>query len=163
MYTEDPFGNLLKFLKDLQPGLVPSSQVSALEPLLAAVWDDLPGSSAGGMEGYKVRRNAQGERMQKVLWNPMTLCFEIERHPWTGVGSASVDLQQWEVDLASKTANLRNLSQKWQQRAGPVKVEPIARAIVDDLLAVRTTEFLTFRADGSARLETGSLSPRLSK
>jgi hypothetical protein len=81
----------------LPPG--PVADLSILERLIAAVWDDLSGDD-GGMEAHKL------SRMENPIWNPPVLTFRIERHGGTVLGSSRAVVQEWTVDLERLTADL---------------------------------------------------------
>lgn len=65
-----------------------------VELALASCWDNLNGSAEGGMHGYKLKN-----RMERTVWNPPVLEFDLERHGATVNGSVYGHVQHWSVNL----------------------------------------------------------------
>jgi hypothetical protein len=87
------------YLDGLAPGQV--RDTGRLETLLALCWEDLTGSSDGGMEGNKLFG-----RMESVEWWPPLLTLKIERHGGVFLGSSRTELQHWAIDISKKIASL---------------------------------------------------------
>jgi hypothetical protein len=73
-----------------------NENVTDLDRLLAASWDEFTGD-AGGMEGDKLLG-----RIEDVTWQPPKFTFTIERHGGTLMGSTRAELQDWEVTSKSR-------------------------------------------------------------
>jgi hypothetical protein len=119
-------------VKDLLDSLAPGklADTAVLERLLAAGWDDFTGSD-GGMEGYKLLG-----RMEKVHWQPPILSFDIERHGGTVCGSTRAELQHWEVNVETMTAEIKNTGRRQlEPMAQGVDVNAIKAEIVRKILA----------------------------
>jgi hypothetical protein len=84
-------------LKDYLDGRAPGPvrDTGRLETLLALRWEDLAGSSDGGMEGNKLF----SRYMESVEWLPPLLTFKIERHGGASFGSGRAEIQHWAIDI----------------------------------------------------------------
>ena len=138
---------LSEHLESLQAGAI--SDTGKLESLLAACWNQFDGSGAEGMAGDKVN-----SRIEKVVWNPPILSFDIERHGGTVLGSTRAERHRWEVNIAERTANCQNVGYKQLQPMSPrVNVAPIAEEIVRLIRDRQQDERLQWNDDGSVRIQ----------
>ncbi|MBA3584634.1 MAG: hypothetical protein H0W36_08945 [Gemmatimonadetes bacterium] len=66
---------------------------------LRRAWPLLTGGDQGSMKPYKL-----DNRIEAPSWQPPILRFTIERHGGTALGSSRADLEEWCVDLDTRTA-----------------------------------------------------------
>ena len=111
----------------LPPG--PVADISTLERILAAAWNELVGDD-GGMEAYKLLN-----RMEAVAWNTPILSFRIERHGGTVMGSTRAEIQHWHVDVELGTANLGKIG--WRQDRPQQEGFPVRKAAAEITEAIR--------------------------
>ncbi len=150
------FVKLNQYLTDFPTG--PISDKAALEPLLAVAWDQLGGSSDGGMNWEKLFG-----RMENVVWQPPKLNFVIERHGGTVNGSSRADLQFWSLNLETRTATLEKVSKRqldpMQRR---LEVEPLAVSIADLIANGQQHEMLKWYSPKQVRVRIGTILPKYS-
>ena len=104
--------------------------LSGIDRLLAEHWHNLNGSSDGGMEGYKLL-----DRMEDAQWNPPILRFIVERHGGTVCGSTRAELQHWEVNLDSETAEITKTGYRQLEPMAPrISVKGLAEKIAQAIL-----------------------------
>src|SRR4051794_26514344 len=85
--------------------------VNELAVVVAGVWPQLLGGDEAGMTPHKLRR------MENVAWEPPTLRFSIERHGAIVAGGGTrAEVQTWEVNLHTGTADVRASSSYRQVR-----------------------------------------------
>ena len=131
----------------------PITEVSKIESLLAACWDDLGISRDGGMEGYKLY-----DRMEDVNWNPPLLAFQIEQHGGTVQGSSRAELQQWTIDVVTGIASFAESGfRQTRPMAARVDVNPIAEGIAALIVKGQEDERLKWFEDGRVRVEIGKV------
>jgi len=144
---------LLRYLEARKPG--PISDTETLEDLLSACWAEFEGWNQGGMMPYKLHG-----RMENVSWDPPRLCFDIERHGATALGSTTAELQPWAVDVQRKTASV-GLSGKRlvKARQTAFHAAPVAEEIVEKISVRRDDERVKWREDGSVQVMSGKILP----
>jgi hypothetical protein len=107
---------LKEFLVSLPSGAIEAGEVlDRLISLLAAAWDEIPGSDQEATYAYKL------SRMESVEWDGEVLEFTLERHGPTALGSSRANLHRWRVsfdppDASFSGAGFRvvgNISPKW--------------------------------------------------
>jgi hypothetical protein len=126
-------------LNNVAPGEV--ANIADLEKALSAAWDDLAGPGVGGMDCWKLFG-----RMENVVWQPPLLSFVIERHGGTVNGSTRAELQHWNVNLDTMTAEITKTGHRQlEPMAKRVNVEPIKEEIVKKILAGQNDPRLTWR------------------
>ena len=104
--------------------------LSGIDRLLAEHWHNLNGSSDGGMEGYKLL-----DRMEDAQWNPPILRFIVERHGGTVCESTRAELQHWEVNLDSETAEITKTGYRQLEPMAPrISVKGLAEKIAQAIL-----------------------------
>ena len=98
------------------------------------------------------------------MLEPPILSFAIERHGGTVLGSVYADLQHWSVNLDTKEAILQAGKSKrlLGQKAKPLNVEPLADALVKDLLE-RTSEHLRWDTPSRVRVLVNEIIPATNK
>jgi hypothetical protein len=116
-----PVDDFHRLCAALSPG--PVVNVSAVERLLAACWDDLLGDD-GGMAGHKLVN-----RMEAVAWNPPVLTFCIERHGGMALGSTRAEMQHWQVDLERRTVTVVKTG---HQQLRPMQPRLNVEAVVEE-------------------------------
>ena len=117
-------------------------------------WRDFDGSSSDGMAPEKLYR------MEDIRWEPPNLYFVIERHGGTVLGSTRAELQYWQVDLQHRTATIIGTGRRQLKPMAPrVQTKPIAKAIVESILAGRDDDRYQRRQDGSVKILTGKIFP----
>lgn len=71
-------------------------------------------------------------RMEDVRWTPPILSFTIERHGAAANGSTRAELQRWEVNLETLTAEARQIGWRQIARTAPrIKLDPIVEEVVE--------------------------------
>jgi hypothetical protein len=135
---------LVQYLRTMPRGRIDDSQ--ELESLLATCWYEL--DSGGGMSGGKL-----AGRMEMVVWNPPALCFVIERHGGTVMGSSHAELQHWRVDVEAGTATLCKVGHRQLRPMQPrLDVEPLAEEIAAQIVGQRMDDRLQWYKDGRVRV-----------
>ncbi len=144
---------LLEYLNSISPG--PIADTATLEDLLANCWDQFLGSDEEGMAGYKLH-----QRMQDVEWKPPRLCFLIERHGATVLGSSRAERHEWILDIRAKTATYTRTGYK-QIRPSDARLDirPLAEEIVSLILNHSEEDRLKWCDDGSVRVRIGKIIP----
>ena len=147
-------GEILASLAGTPPGPLPETTQRELETSLSSCWGLLDGSSAGGMEGYKLRG-----RTEEMAWNPSMLRFQIERHGAVVNGSARAELQGWEIDLQRRTATLVSSGRRQNRpTAARVDLSAIAAEIASIVNQGRDDARIV-RRDMTVRILTGDIIP----
>lgn len=116
-----------------------------------AAWDHLAGADEESLASYKLSRT------EKPRWEPPVLTFLIERHGGTVLGSSRADLQQWTVDLDSRTAEAVHAGHR-QLRAMNARLD-VRRLVRDVARAVNAEE----REDPRIRWHRAIACPVLSR
>jgi hypothetical protein len=146
---------LVNYLASIPPGSIADPKDVA--NLLSHCWYVFDGSDNTSMHAYKLGR------MERVIWNPPTLEFTIERHGGTVLGSSRAELQGWTVNLAEKSACCgivgRRQIQPMQARLG---VRPLADDIATHVVAHNHDPRLKWYADGRVRVLMGRILPESS-
>ncbi len=114
--SEHSEGEAIAALWDYLDGLAPGQvrNTGRLETLVAPCWEDLPGSSDGGMESNKLFG-----RMESVEWSPPLLTFKIERHGGASLGSSRDEIQPWAIDISKRIASLGGASHRQLRPSQP--------------------------------------------
>ena len=119
---------MLIFLADCPKGVLPEAAQRKLEVLLSRCWDDLAGSSAERMEGYKLHEAKR--HTEQMVWDPPFLRFQIDRHGGTVLGSSRGGIHSWEVNLDAQTAAIVGRgARQLRPRAAPLDVQALAATI----------------------------------
>ena len=144
---------LRKYLFKVGPGSI--SDTIQLESLLVECWDELDGSNAEGMEGYKLNG-----RIEDAKWTPPVLSFTIERHGGTVLGSSRAELQEWNIDINERTATCSKVGhQQIHPMASRLDVRPLAQEVVQLILEDKSDERLKWNDNGSVRVHIGKILP----
>jgi len=134
------------YLADVPTGAI--SETSELERVLAGWWDELEGSSEGGMEGWKLLN-----RMEQVVWNPPILKFVIERHGGVECGGTRAELQHWEIDVAEGTATITKTGyRQLYSMAARLALKPMAQEIAQRILDGDEDDRLEWAEGGDVRV-----------
>lgn len=116
---------LLTRLESVAPG--PILDPAHIEGLLASCWEEFAGSHQEGMTSDKL-----SGRMEKLIWTPPVLSFEIERHGGTKLGSTRAENHRWEVNLETRIATCNRVGYRLvKPMQSRVNVEPIAVEIAE--------------------------------
>lgn len=144
---------LREYLAACQPG--PIADVDEIARFLANCWDELEGSDEEAMEPYKVRR------MEEVVWDPPKLCFLIERHGGTVMGSSRAELQYWTVDVSKACATVcdNNRYRQLHPRQPNLDVGPLVDDIVEKITNGKQDLRLKWLGPDSVRVEVGQIIP----
>ena len=124
--------NAITELKDhlAASGSGPITDSTEVQHLLAASWHLLDGSNDGGMEAHKLHG-----RMEDVTWNPPVLKFVVERHGGTTLGSTRAELQHWEVNLDTGTAEITKTGHRQLEPMVPrISIKGMAEEIAQAVL-----------------------------
>jgi hypothetical protein len=147
---------LQEMLRGLQPGEV--SDPAPVATLLAKCWDELPGSEAAGMSGYKLLG-----RMEDVRWDPPVLSFGIERHGATVLRSTWAEVQYWDVDLQKATASLTGTSRRqvlpMQPRVTKKAMTALANEMADLVESRKADDRVEWLDDREAHVIVAQLFP----
>jgi hypothetical protein len=146
------FNNLRQYLRSLQPGEINDSY---LEVLVAACWGRFAGGELEGITGDKLPG-----RMERVRWEPPLLSFVIERHGGTVRGSSRAELQEWMVDMNTRTATPFEAGHRQLQPMAPkVDVERLAAEVLQLMIDHAVNDRLRWYPDGAVRVEIGKILP----
>jgi hypothetical protein len=144
---------LAQHLSEQPPGRI--EQSDEVQDLLYRCWDELIGSSDGGMASDKLIG-----RMEDVEWAPPILSFGIERHGGTVQGSVYAEIQGWSVDvLAGKASQYRAGQRVVGTKNPPLKVEPLANEIAGLILTGATDQRLKWLHEDEVRVNIGLILP----
>ena len=81
------------------------------------------------MEAYKLGR------MEDISWNPPVLSFTIERHGGTVMGSTRAELQNWNVNVETRSATCGvGGHRQLEPMQARLNVKPMAEEIVASIL-----------------------------
>ncbi|MCY0900223.1 MAG: hypothetical protein OWU33_15105 [Firmicutes bacterium] len=132
--------DLQKWLDELdleEDGRVPLDYIGEIQQRLAAIWDTLKGSQQAAMNGRKLVGRAED-----ITWQPPILCFTMERHGGTVMGSSRATLQEWRVDLGRETVTIEreNRYRQLHDRQRPVKVQSIVERLLEAIRNERRDE-----------------------
>lgn len=103
--------------------------------ILQPVWSELPGSSAGKMEAFKLAR------LGRPTWAPPNLEFEIERHGGMEFGSKRARRQGWTLNL--ETGELASFDKGFNQiipNNRPLKVTPLVARVIEAIRSKSTSD-----------------------
>jgi hypothetical protein len=146
---------LINYLKTLSPGEI--SETRYLEPLLKDAWNEFSGSNLESMAGWKILN-----RIENVQWNPPFLSFIIERHGITVGGSTRATLQEWELNLSSKTASCGEIGRR---QLYPMKnkldINPFAEEIAHLIINFKEDVRLKWNNDKSVQILIGKILPEV--
>lgn len=93
---------------------------------LQLLWPAIKGSLATSMSAHKLRR------IEDVRWTPPILSFTLERHGAAANGSTRAELQRWEVNLDTLTAEARQIGRRQIAQTAPrIKLDPIVEEVFD--------------------------------
>ena len=150
--SQDPISRLASFLESLEPGPVQNEEL--LDHLKPA-WDLFDGAEFSSMEAWKL------DRIEKPRWEPPLLSFTIERHGGAKLGSSRAELQHWKVDISERSAVIsRTGHRQLRPRDPPLKVEPLAKSVVEAVSAGRDDPRLKWSEDRSTvRIIAGKIIP----
>ncbi len=143
--------NLQTLLATIQSGKL--GDTADLERLLVASWDEFTGDH-GGMEGHKLLR-----RIEDVTWQPPILCFVIERHGGTVLGSTRAELQHWEVNVEKKTAVIVKYGHRQLPRQR-IYIKPLVECILAAIRSGSENELVAKHDDGTFSLNTTLIFPK---
>jgi hypothetical protein len=119
-------------------------------------WDDLQGNDYSKMKAEKLFRS----RIETASWNPPVLTFSIERHGAVVLGSSRATVQEWNVNLDTKSASCVN--ERSRQHFSPkprLNVEPMAEEVVRLIVKRKKDERLKWNEDGSVRVLLSKILP----
>ena len=152
MIQTESIATLKEHLAATAPGPVNASEI---DHLVAAAWDEITGSEAGGMTSAKIIG-----RLESVEWKSPLLTFIVERHGGTVLGSTRAELQSWEVNLEILTARCGTGRYR---RIGPtnppMNVGPVAEEICALILEHIDDPRLRWRPDGTVVVKIGEIIP----
>jgi hypothetical protein len=120
---------LKAIVNELPHGSIPLGMRDQILELVETCWDKFKGSGKTKMNAWKIRRDAGPE---DLTWNPPNLCFSIERHGGTVMGSKRAEQQTWTLNLETLTA-IPVLSgyRQLQPNSPRLDVTPIAQAVCE--------------------------------
>ena len=137
--SQDPMSRLRSFLESLKRGPV---QIEELLDHLRSAWHLFEGAELSGMEAWKL------DPMENPRWKPPRLSFTIERHGGAKLGSSRAELQHWKVDISERSAVIsRTGHRQLRPRDPPLKVEPLAKSVVEAVSAGRDDPRLKWSED----------------
>jgi hypothetical protein len=139
-------------LGTVPPGPIPDP--GDLERHLAACWQEFRGDN-GGMTGQKLLG-----RMEEVVWEPPVLSFTVERHGGTVQGSSRATLQEWRLDLDTKTAWCEERRFRQVRGRQPrLDVRALAEEVTSLIVRHQEDGRLRWYEDGRVRVLVGKVFP----
>jgi hypothetical protein len=69
--------------------------------VLIAAWNDLGGEDIERTEAWKLRG-----RMERIVWEPPELSFDLERHGSVALGGTRADVHRWSVNIERRDASV---------------------------------------------------------
>jgi hypothetical protein len=149
-----PIQALRDYLVSTSVGAV--DEPTELATLLADCWDAFEGSRDEGMAPYKLRG-----RMERVVWEPPVLRFQIERHGGTALGSTRAERHEWQLNLDSRTATCVSVGYRQIRPMAPrLDIRSLADEVVRLILMRAADTRLKWRADGSVQVLLGKVLPQ---
>ena len=143
------YETLSDFLKAQPPG-----PVDIDVELLAACWETLSGSHLEGMTPEKLHR------IENPEWRPPLLCFDIERHGPTVLGSSRADLHHMAIDIDKKSVDTVNGAyRQLRPKANSLDVGPLCQEVADLIRNQQVNEKLKWSTNGSVFVEIGQVIP----
>lgn len=137
---------LIEHLASLPTDAVETTAI--FEKLLADIWDELGGSSDGGMAGYKLHG-----RIETAIWEPPHLRFTIERHGGTALGSSRAEIQRWVVNLQDREACMESAGYRQlvprSRSLSKKDVEVKTEVVKDAVITHRPADFLEWSTEGT--------------
>ena len=155
---ENSVARLRAYLETQLPGPVDANEIKSL---LASCWEDLDGSEATGMRGYKL----QGQRMEDPRWMPPELSFRIVRHGAKVLGSSRGTVYRWIINTETVSASCTVIGRRQLDPLDkPLDVKPIAQSLADAITG-RVDDDPRFerRADGTVKLIIAQIIPATNK
>jgi len=123
---------LIQVLKRTPKGELTKDVRDRVIPLLRERWGDFSGSAETSMEAWKL------DRAEEFQWDPPLLSFTMERHGASVLGSTRAELQRWELNLETWTANCLPSGHRQLQPASPkFDIKPIASRVCEVVLQGR--------------------------
>lgn len=142
--------NLRDFLATISPG--PITDTNELSERLADTWNEFTGDD-GGLDGRKLLG-----RMEEVAWRPPLLTFTIERHGGTVLGSTKGTLQEWTVNMETRTVACVEARRRQLRPMQPrLDVASIAEEIVSQIVNRQQDQRLKWYVDGRVRVLVGKV------
>ena len=143
------YETLKNFLEAQPPG-----PVDIDVELLAACWETLSGSHLEGMTPEKLHR------IENPEWRPPLLCFDIERHGSTVLGSSRADLHHMAIDIDKKSVDtVKGAYRQLRPKADSLDVGPLCQEVADLIRNHRVNEKLKWHNDGSVFVKIGQVIP----
>jgi hypothetical protein len=142
--------SLVEYLGTLPAG--PVQDLRSLVNYLADAWPRLHGSSYSGMRAEKLYR------LESPEWKPPVLTFKIERHGGTVMGSTRAEVQHWEVDTRTGSAQLvRNTRRQLHSMATRWSAESLAAELAEAIRNGKDHAKLNWRKKGTVALTGDSV------
>ena len=136
-------------LQSQRPGAVGSDV-----EVLTGCWETRPGYELEGMTPDKL------DRAEKFEWWPPLLCFDIERHGSTVLGSTRADLHRITVDIDKESVAITKGSYRQvRPKADSLNVEPLCQKVSDLIRNHQVNEKLKWSTDGSVFVKIGQVIP----
>ena len=143
------YETLKNFLKAQPPG-----PVDIDVELLAACWETLSGSHLEGMPPEKLHR------IENPEWRPPMLCFDIERHVSTGLGSSRADLHHMAIDIDKKSVDtVKGAYRQLRTKADSLDVGPLCQEVAGLIRNHRVNDKLKWDTDGSVLVKISQVIP----
>jgi hypothetical protein len=124
--------DLANLLQAFAAGPVPSEQRSEVLKLLAGCWNEFAGATETKMQSWKLIRDSGAE---DLIWDPPVLSFTVERHGGLVLGSSRAEKQQWDANIATRTASTRSVGYRQVRPAAPRVSSKKIGAIADEVCA----------------------------
>ena len=120
---------LKAIVRKLPHGSIPLGMRDQILELVEACWDKFKGSGKTKMQVWKIRRDAGPE---DLTWDPPNLCFSIDRHGRTVMGSKRAERQTWTLNLETLAAIPNETRYRQLQPNSPkFDITPIAQAVCE--------------------------------
>jgi hypothetical protein len=153
--AHESVSSLREHLAALPPGSVDKD---ALLMVLRVAWDELDGGGEHAMHCGKL------DRLEEPRWEPWVLCFDIERHGATALGSTYAEVQTWAVDVQAGTAEVVSISRRKVKKSAPrMNMKAIANEVAELIRAGADDARVKRKADGSVMVLTKEFLPPAAK
>lgn len=136
-------------------GDLSTGEISELVRRLEPHWASIAGGDSTAMAPHKL------SRMEDVKWTPPILSFTIERHGTAANGSTRAELQRWEINLETLTAEAHQIGWRQIARTAPrIKLDPIVEELIELIASGTDDDGLKWYDDKSrVRILIGAFVP----
>lgn len=144
---------LIEELKHLSRGS-PEDVLDKIRQCLSEAWHCFRGSDEASMADWKI------SRAENFRWEPPILVFDIERHGGTVMGSTRAEIQTWEINLETLTAE-NHIAGRRQVRPMDKRLdtEKLAKEVTSKIIKCEHVEHICWLSDKRVRVLVSKLIP----